>query len=80
MKLRGENRSTRGKTCPSATLSATNPTWIEPGSNPGLCGERTATNYLSHGTASTQRQRVALTIVNVNNTQYAILIENARNE
>jgi hypothetical protein len=26
MKLRGENRSTRGKTCPSATLSTTNPT------------------------------------------------------
>jgi hypothetical protein len=29
----GENRSTRGKTCPSATLSTTNPTWIDPGSN-----------------------------------------------
>jgi hypothetical protein len=27
MKLTGENRSTRGKTCPSATLSTTNPTW-----------------------------------------------------
>jgi hypothetical protein len=34
MKLTGENRSTRGKTCPSATLSTTNPTWTEPGSNP----------------------------------------------
>jgi hypothetical protein len=42
MKLKGENRSTRGKTCPSATLSTTNPTWVtrdrtlppDPGSNP----------------------------------------------
>jgi hypothetical protein len=51
MKLTGENRSTRGKTCPSATLSTTNPTWIDPGSNPGLRGERPGTNRLSHGTA-----------------------------
>jgi hypothetical protein len=35
MKLTGENRSTRGKTSPSATLSTTNPTWTDPGSNPG---------------------------------------------
>jgi hypothetical protein len=51
MKLTGENRSDRGKTCPSATLSTTNPTWTDPGSNPGLRGERPATNRLSHGTA-----------------------------
>jgi hypothetical protein len=51
MKLTGENRSTRGKTCPSATLSTTNPTWIELGSNPGLRGGRPAANLLSHGTA-----------------------------
>ena len=38
MKLTGENRSTRGKTCPSATLSTTNPTWTDPGSNPGPRG------------------------------------------
>jgi hypothetical protein len=30
MKLTGKNLSTRGKTCPSATLSTTNPTWIDP--------------------------------------------------
>jgi hypothetical protein len=53
MKLTGENRSTRGKTCPSATLSTTVPTWTDPGSNLDLCGERPATNRLSHGTAST---------------------------
>jgi hypothetical protein len=44
MKLTGENRSTRGKTCPSATLSTTNPTLTDPGSNPGLCGGRSATD------------------------------------
>jgi hypothetical protein len=51
MKLTGENRSTRGKTCLSVTLSTTNPTWTDPGSKPGLRGERPAANRLSHGTA-----------------------------
>jgi hypothetical protein len=51
MKLTGENRSTRRETCPSATLSTTNPTWTDSGSNPGLRGEKPATNRLSHGTA-----------------------------
>jgi hypothetical protein len=44
MKLTGENRSTRGKTGPSATLSTKNPTWTDSGSNPGLRGGRPATN------------------------------------
>jgi hypothetical protein len=51
MKLTGENRSIRGKTCPSATLSTTNPTWTDPGSNPGLLSGRPEANRLSHGTA-----------------------------
>jgi hypothetical protein len=51
MKLTGENQSTLRKSCHSATLSTTNPTWTDPGSNPGLHGERPATNRLSHGTA-----------------------------
>jgi hypothetical protein len=51
MKLTGENRSTRGKTCPSATLSTANPTCTDPGSNTGLRGERPATNRLKHGTS-----------------------------
>jgi hypothetical protein len=51
MKSTGENRSTRGKTSPSATLSTTNPTSTDPGSKPGLRGGRPATNRLSHGTA-----------------------------
>jgi hypothetical protein len=32
------------KTCPSATLSTTNPTWPDPGSNPGRRGGKPATN------------------------------------
>jgi hypothetical protein len=44
MILTGEDRRNWGKTCPNATLSTTNPTLI----NPGLRGERPATNHLSH--------------------------------
>jgi hypothetical protein len=51
MKLTGKNRSTRGKTCPSATLSTTNPTWTDPELNPGIRGERPDTNRLTHGRA-----------------------------
>jgi hypothetical protein len=40
-----------GENLPSATLSTTNLSWIDPGANPGLRGERPATNRLSHGTA-----------------------------
>jgi hypothetical protein len=40
-----------GENLPSATLSTTNPTWIDPGANPVLRGERPAANRLSHGTA-----------------------------
>jgi hypothetical protein len=47
MKLTGENRSTRGKPCPGVILSTTNPAWTDP----GLHGERPATNRLSLGTA-----------------------------
>jgi hypothetical protein len=46
----GKKRRTRRKTCHSATLSTTNPTWIDPGANPSLRGERPATNRLRHGT------------------------------
>jgi hypothetical protein len=37
-----------GENLPSATLSTTNSTWIDPGANLGLRGERPATNRLSH--------------------------------
>jgi hypothetical protein len=39
------------KTCSSATLSTTNPTWPDPGSNPGCRGRKPATNHLSYGAA-----------------------------
>jgi hypothetical protein len=39
------------KTSPSATLSTTNPTWHDLGSNPGRRGGKPATNHLSYGTA-----------------------------
>jgi hypothetical protein len=45
------NRRTRRKTCPSATMSTTNPTRTDPAAIPGLRGERSATNRLIHGTA-----------------------------
>ena len=47
----GKTEVLGGKTCPSATLSTKNPTWTDPGLNPGLRGERPATNHVSHGTA-----------------------------
>jgi hypothetical protein len=39
------------KTCPSATLSTTNHTWPDLGSNPGHCSAKPATNCLSYGAA-----------------------------
>jgi hypothetical protein len=39
------------KTCPSAILSTTNPTWPDPGANPGRRGGKPATNPLSYGAA-----------------------------
>jgi hypothetical protein len=39
------------KTCPSATLSTTNPTWPDLGSNPGRRGGKLSANRLSFGTA-----------------------------
>jgi hypothetical protein len=39
------------KTCPGATLSTTNPTWPDPGSNPGRRSGKPATNRLSYGAA-----------------------------
>jgi hypothetical protein len=47
----GKTEERGAKTCPSATLSSTNPTWTDPGSNPGLRSGRPAANRLSHGTA-----------------------------
>jgi hypothetical protein len=51
MILTGENRRTRRETRPSANMSTTNSTWADLGANPGLRGERPASNRLSHITA-----------------------------
>jgi hypothetical protein len=40
------------KTCPSASLSTTNPTLPDPGSNPGRRSRKPATNRLSYGTTN----------------------------
>jgi hypothetical protein len=42
------------KTCPSTTLSTTNPTWPYLGWNPGRRAGKAATNRLSYGTAFSQ--------------------------
>jgi hypothetical protein len=42
------NQNYFGKTCPSATLSTTNPTWP----NPGRYGEKPGTNRLIYDTAT----------------------------
>jgi hypothetical protein len=50
------------KTCPIATLSVTNPTWPDSGSNPGRRGGKPATNRFSYGAATTYwLQRASLT-------------------
>jgi hypothetical protein len=51
MKLTGETEVLGGKTCPSAALSTTNPTWTDLGLKTVLRCERPATNRLSHSTA-----------------------------
>jgi hypothetical protein len=51
MNLTVKNRSTGGKTCPSVTLSTTNPTRTDPESNPAIRGGRLAFNRLSYGAA-----------------------------
>ena len=43
---------TRRKTCPSVTLSTTNPTWTGLGSNPVLHRKRPSINHMSHGAAN----------------------------
>jgi hypothetical protein len=45
-----ENQRTWRKTNPSATLSTTNSTWTDLGTNLGLFGEKLVTNHLVYGT------------------------------
>jgi hypothetical protein len=46
------NRCTRRKPAPVLLLSTTNPTWPDPGSNPGRRGGKPATNRLRYGMAT----------------------------
>jgi hypothetical protein len=48
MILTGETGRTRRKTCPSATLSTTNLTLIDPVANPGLRGEMQVKVTVTH--------------------------------
>jgi hypothetical protein len=48
------------KTCPSVTFSTTNPTWLDPGSNPGRRGGKPATNRLSYGAVCVNRCSIIL--------------------
>jgi len=50
MILTGGNRSTGRETCHSATLSTTNPIWIDLEPNLVLRSVRPATDHLGHGT------------------------------
>jgi hypothetical protein len=48
----GDSGETDGmKIGSGATLSTTNPTWLDPGVNPGRRGGKQATNRLSYGAA-----------------------------
>jgi hypothetical protein len=48
MILTAENLRTQRKVCASASLSTTNPTWIDRRANPGLRGERPVLFYIIH--------------------------------
>jgi hypothetical protein len=54
------------KSCPNATLSTTNPTWPEQGSNRGRRSGKRVTNRLSYGTAI-RRSRWAFRVLLVRN-------------
>jgi hypothetical protein len=51
MKIDRGTRSTRSKPAPAPLCSPQNPTWLDPGSNPGRRGGKPATNRLSYGAA-----------------------------
>jgi hypothetical protein len=74
MILTGKTRRTQRKTCRSAILSTTNPTWTDLGANPGLRGDRPATNRLN----AMERPDVGLKPTTIpsfkNHSQFVILI------
>jgi hypothetical protein len=61
------------KTCPSATLSTTNPTWLDPGFNLGRRGRKPATNRLRFGAPICYRDAFTFFIPNFNVDILAII-------
>jgi hypothetical protein len=57
------------KTCPSATLSTTNPTWLDPGDNPGRRGGKPANNRLSYGAVSSWKDNETYSRVQIKRKQ-----------
>jgi hypothetical protein len=64
MRLGRVNRNTE-KTCPSATLSITNPTLPDLGSNPGHRDGKPAINRLSYGMAFSRPKKTATIQISV---------------
>jgi hypothetical protein len=54
------NRSYTEKTCPTAAVSTTNPTWRDPCSNRDLRGGKPATNLLNYRTASVHVYKICV--------------------
>jgi hypothetical protein len=54
MILTGKTQKKWRKTCHSATMSTTDPTYTDLGANPDLRGESPTTNHLSNGMALTR--------------------------
>jgi hypothetical protein len=62
----GKTEELGEKPSPRATLSTRNPTWIDSGANPGLRGERPATNRLNHGTPTRLYEVKIVTVIEEN--------------
>jgi len=58
MILRWDSGSTERETCPITSLSTICLTWTNPGPDLSLHGERSVTNYLSHGTGCPKQQQM----------------------
>jgi hypothetical protein len=65
--------------CPSATLSTTNPAWLDLGSNPDGRGGKPATNRLSYGAAFLKLSNVMRNDANLNMERVLLLLNYASN-
>jgi hypothetical protein len=57
--MNGRETEVLGENLPRRHLSTTNPTWPDPGLNPGRRGGKPATNRFSYGAAKSQTSRLA---------------------